>query len=271
MRLIIAMLCFFVASSVIAQSELNNYKYIIIPNVFEELEEANQYQINELAKFLFEKYGFNTHMDYESLPDDLNNNYCLGLKVSLKKDNSIFKTKIKILLKDCKNTVVYESEFGESGEKEFKRSYQEALRLALKPLEKIKYEFSLDSKQAPAQSNNLRPYKKQGDNILNKNISEIEENIKDSESENRMSNTKIESNFSSNTFEIVRTPLGFSLYNSDTNLFLGKGFLSSKKEVYHFMSASEKIGIAYFDNDTTLHVEFIDPQGEVNKRTYNLQ
>ena len=47
-----------VVSNVYSQSNLNDYKYVIVPNKFDFLKENDQYQLNSLAAFLFEKYGF---------------------------------------------------------------------------------------------------------------------------------------------------------------------------------------------------------------------
>ena len=47
-----------VVSNVYSQSNLNDYKYIIVPNKFDFLKEKDQYQLNSLAAFLFNKYGF---------------------------------------------------------------------------------------------------------------------------------------------------------------------------------------------------------------------
>ena len=42
-----------------AQTEsVNNYKYVIIPEKFSFLKEANKYNLNSLTKMVFEKYGF---------------------------------------------------------------------------------------------------------------------------------------------------------------------------------------------------------------------
>ena len=56
MRKIIILLVLTISiNSVFAQKSVNNYKYIVVPHQFEFLRSPDQYQLNSLAKFLFEK------------------------------------------------------------------------------------------------------------------------------------------------------------------------------------------------------------------------
>ena len=135
------LLAFFIISSTFAQSNLNNYKYVIVPKKFEFLKEANQYRLNELTEFLFNKYGFQALMEGDSYPDDLLKNRCLALKSNLIKDSGLFKTKISVELKDCNDQVVYTSEVGESREKDYEKAYNEAVRNAFKSFETVNYQY----------------------------------------------------------------------------------------------------------------------------------
>lgn len=131
----------FIVTSVFSQSNLNNYKYIIVPNKFDFLKEKDQYQLNSLAKFLFEKYGFKTLIEGENYPEDLLVNRCLGLKSDVFKESGMFKTKLSIELKDCFDKVVYKSKLGESREKEFAKSYNLALRDAFNSFKDLNYNY----------------------------------------------------------------------------------------------------------------------------------
>ena len=84
-------LAFFALTSVFAQQNLNDYKYIIIPNTFDFLKEADEYRLNSLTKFLFEKYNFEALMENdEVLPSDYSRNNCLGLQADVLKDSKMF-------------------------------------------------------------------------------------------------------------------------------------------------------------------------------------
>ncbi|MBP0903429.1 hypothetical protein ACFSKN_00870 [Mariniflexile gromovii] len=132
--------CLF-SASMFSQSNLNNYKYVIVPKKYDFLKETDQYQLNSLTEFLFNKYGFIALMEGSDYPADVMKNRCLALKSNLIKDNSMFKTKLAVELKNCNDQVVYTSEIGESREKEYQRAYTEALRDAFKSIEALKYKY----------------------------------------------------------------------------------------------------------------------------------
>jgi hypothetical protein len=129
------------STSIFSQANLNNYKYVIVPNKYDFLKEADQYQLNSLTEFLFSKYGFQALMEGSNYPEDVIRNRCLALKSNLVKDSGMFKTKLKVELKNCNDQVVYTSEMGESREKEYQRAYNEALRDAFKSIEALNYKY----------------------------------------------------------------------------------------------------------------------------------
>lgn len=130
-----------IISSAFSQTNLNDYKYVIVPKKYDFLKEENQYQINSLAKFLFQKYGFETLMEGDDYPLDLAKDRCLALKSNLINDSGLFKTKLKIVLKACNDKIVYESQLGETREKEYDKAYNLALREAFKSLETLNYKY----------------------------------------------------------------------------------------------------------------------------------
>ena len=130
-----------IVTTVFSQANLNDYKYVIVSKKYDFLKEADQYQINSLSKFLFNKYGFQALMEGENYPQDLIQNRCLALKSDLLKDSGIFKTKLIIELTDCNDQVIYTSPEGESREKEYKKAYTEATRNAFKHLELLNYKY----------------------------------------------------------------------------------------------------------------------------------
>ncbi|GAA4948817.1 hypothetical protein GCM10023314_22630 [Algibacter agarivorans] len=131
----------FIITSVFSQANLNNYKYVIIPNKFDFLKEKDQYKLNSLAQFLFNKYGFEAIMEGTAYPEDLIRNRCLALKSDVIKDSGMFKTKLSLELKDCNDRVVYTSGEGESREKDYKTAYNQALREAFKTVGTLNYKY----------------------------------------------------------------------------------------------------------------------------------
>ncbi len=140
-KLLASIVALFVVTSIFAQTNLNNYKYVIVPTKFDFLKENNQYRLNELAQFLFNKYGFTAVMEGSEYPEDLMIDRCLALRSDAIKDSGMFKTKIKVTLKDCNDRVVYTSQMGESREKEYNTAYNKALREAFTSFETLNYKY----------------------------------------------------------------------------------------------------------------------------------
>ena len=128
-------------SSSYAQNNINEYKYIIVPNTFEFLKEADQYRLNSLTKFLFEKYEFSALMEEDDMPKDFDDNICLALKANVIDDSGMFKTKLSVQLKNCKGDIVFTSKEGTSREKKFAVAYNEALRQAFQSFKTLNYKY----------------------------------------------------------------------------------------------------------------------------------
>ena len=73
-------------------------------------------------------------MEGSDYPKDLVLNRCLALESDVTKESGLFKTKLKIELKDCNDRVLYTSPLGESREKEYKIAYTRTFREALSSL-----------------------------------------------------------------------------------------------------------------------------------------
>jgi len=123
------------------QAQLNDYKYVIVPKKFDDFKNTNQYQTSTLIKYLFSNAGFNAVYDDE-MPQELAANPCLGLKVKLDNQSSMFTTKTGLILADCTGKSIFLSQEGRSREKEYKISYQEAISQAFKSIEALNYEYS---------------------------------------------------------------------------------------------------------------------------------
>ncbi|WP_299102677.1 hypothetical protein [uncultured Winogradskyella sp.] len=135
----------------IAQKDINNYKYIIVPKKYEFSKSDDQYQLNSLTKFLFNKHGYQVYFTDE-IPENLKSELCNGLKVELSNTKSgMFKTKLEMTLKDCYDAVVMTSKVGESRLKTYDKAYVEALRNAFETFQNIEYKYSGDEKDKEAE------------------------------------------------------------------------------------------------------------------------
>jgi len=126
----------------IAQKSLNNYAYIIVPDQFSFQKEKDQYQLNSLVKFLFDKEGVKTFFSSEKIPQKYVRLDCGGLKLNVKKASSLLKTKLSFDLTDCYNSIIFSSKLGTSNEKEYKKAYHASIRAAFESFKKLNYTYT---------------------------------------------------------------------------------------------------------------------------------
>ena len=136
------LLLLFISYSGYAQNTINNYKYVLVPEKFSFLKEQDQYRLNTLAKFLLTEKGFEAYFDNSELPTPIANNKCDALHVEVLEKNGMFTTNLTLLLKDCKGNIIFKSKQGKSREKEYKTSYNLALRDAFTSLDEVKYAYN---------------------------------------------------------------------------------------------------------------------------------
>ena len=127
--------------NVFGQKSINNYKYVIVPKSYGFLGDEDKYQLNSLTKFLFNKYGYTAFFPDDELPQDLVNNSCLALYTDVVEDKGLFKTKLRIDLKDCGGITVMSSKFGETREKEYAKAFNLALRGAFETYQTFDYKY----------------------------------------------------------------------------------------------------------------------------------
>jgi hypothetical protein len=135
-------LIFFLASSLGFAQSVNDYKYAIVPSKFEFLKDKDQYRLNTLTKMLMEKYGFVTYFDTDILPTEVAESNCNNVYVDVQNTGNMFSTKLIVVLKDCKNAILFTSLEGKSREKEYQVAYNQALRVAFSSFDKLEYKFS---------------------------------------------------------------------------------------------------------------------------------
>jgi hypothetical protein len=128
-------------SSVSFAQDLNQYKYVSVPAKFYFLKEKNQYNLNLLSKMYMQQFGFETYFDTDEVPKDFLENNCNKLYLDVLENNNMFSTKLTVVLKDCKGKVLFTSKEGENKEKDYKLSYNLALREALNSMKTIQYKY----------------------------------------------------------------------------------------------------------------------------------
>ena len=160
---------------VFAQNDINNYKYVIVPTSYSFFNEEDKFQINSLTKFLFNKYGFTAFLQNEELPQELTKNKCLALYVNVEEEKSLFKTKLRIDLKDCGGRLVMSSKVGETREKQFDKAFNLALRDAFETYQNINYKYVPSNNVVPV---TLEPEIQEPIATKDKEIERLKEEVK---------------------------------------------------------------------------------------------
>ena len=121
---------------------LNSYLFALVPSKFSCQSEKAQYNLNNLTRMILEKNGFETYLDDEKLSTDFAKVNCNKVYADLEVKNTAFVTKLKIVLKDCKNNIVFISDEGKSIEKNQTIAYAQALRMASQSLNLMRHQYN---------------------------------------------------------------------------------------------------------------------------------
>lgn len=125
----IALFFLFLLPCLAVSQNKNSYDFVIVQEYFSFLKEKNQYNLNELTKFLMNKKGVVSLYESEEKPFEFNFEKCKILHLDVTKENAFLSTKLKLTLTDCNGKIVTES-IGTSKEKDYKTAYNYALRNA---------------------------------------------------------------------------------------------------------------------------------------------
>ncbi|MBO9203920.1 MULTISPECIES: hypothetical protein [Niastella] len=139
----------FAAITAHAQTSINNFKYVIVPEKFSFSKSENQYGLNTTLRDLLEEKGFTAIMSNSQLPQDVAANKCSALLADVTEKKGLFVTNLTIQLKDCQGNIIFKSKEGKSREKEFQPAYDGALRDAYTSVKAAPYQYD-GSTFAPA-------------------------------------------------------------------------------------------------------------------------
>lgn len=260
MKIMKYILFFFLCNiGLVSAQDLGQYKYVQVPQSFDFLKEQNQYQLNAMAAFLFEKEGFEV-LYGEGLPKGLDG--CEMLKAHVKKDGGIFTTKLQVTLENCKGATVFTSKMGSSREKDFEKAFQEALRDAFTSLETLDYSYTgAGTEVAEKKETEINEATPPEEAVAEK--LDAEKAVPEVIAEKVVAEIGEETQYlnGSTPYTLKKTSAGFTLYRGEgleefaTLLKSGGGS--------NYLFASEKLrGSAYFDAEGNLLVEYLDVNTE---------
>ena len=253
-KIVVSFLLFSIVG--IAQN-LNEYKYALVPAKFSFLKEDNQYNLNLLTKMYLQKYDFETYFVNESAPDDFINSNCNKIFIEVLNNSNMFTTKLKVVVKDCKNNILATSLEGTSKEKEYNVAYNEAIRMAFDNFGILKmHQFQPSQKSVgiskePVQST-----------VETKKVDELPKKIKLSgePATNQMFQKKYSVVATENGYNLITVPSDYKIFQisktTSNDVFIAKrdavfGILIKKEETWFFeyyqnnQLVSEKIEVTF--------------------------
>ncbi len=128
---------------------MSHYKYVIVPAKFSAQKKPGQFGLNNLTKLFLEKNGYTVFYDNDILPMEVSGDGCNKIFADVIDDNTLRKTRLRVEIKDCRNAVLFVSEYGESAEKDNYVAFNQALRAAFKSFDKPEYRHDSNVAVAP--------------------------------------------------------------------------------------------------------------------------
>lgn len=222
-----------------------NYKYIRVPEKFEFLKDANKYQLNALTAFLFEKQNY---VVLYKLPAPQGVDPCEILQADVENNSNLFRSKVKVVLKDCHQQVVFSSEEGTSKKKDYTASYHEALREAFESLQDIRIASINPDENVEVRAGSSQRVKGEVNNA--ERVGTAGENL------SSPSNSSIFTNGESR-YELRVSDSGYQLFKNGEDQKFASLTRSGGGQNFIYTSSTVQ-GNAYFNEAGDLIVEYID-------------
>lgn len=241
MKKFVSILLLFVFIGLQAQ-QMNDYKYIIVPEKFSDFEK-NQYQLNFLLKQLLNKKNYTVLSDNaETWPDEVKENPCLALKTDVVKESSWRKNILNVIFTKCNGTDSFKYN-GTSNIKEFKEGYQDAMKLAMQ-------QVKVSMPKAPATFVNEGVSVPETSTISQGNTSD--KGIVESGNEYKNGNTVV-----------ILTELkdgSFVLIEKDSSTIIAQLKPATRKGIYHvtISTGGEKYSTIGYMDGQTIGIEYLN-------------
>ena len=251
----------------IFSQSVQKYQYVRVPEKFEFLKHENQFEVNALTAFLLEKYGYEV-LYKEGVPPGVNS--CDVLQADVHSKSGLFRSRLYVTLEDCNDQLLFTTKTGVSGEKDFRRSYHEALREAFTSFEDLPKNLDVNNdpdvgdsittdESVPAEVIIDPTPSPNKPDVVREDPEVVIDPVVTAEEIEKVSKYDVVQLVNGNvTYNLRSTPEGFEMFRGgDAETFAtliksggGENYLYSSKNVS---------GNAFFDTQGNLIVEYLDP------------
>jgi len=125
-----------------------NKPSILISRKYEFQKSDNSYNLNNMFKGILSS-SCNVYFENDELPIEIGQNKCNAYSGFLVENSNMFTTKMKFVIKDCQNNVVFESAEMKSKEKDYQLAYNEVMRLLAPEVKKFALARPTIKKETP--------------------------------------------------------------------------------------------------------------------------
>ena len=238
MKYLLVLLISLMSYTGIQSQNLNAYEHVIVPMRFDFQNEPNEHQLNILSRVLLKDAGFKVFMDTEDRPLKYRGNSCLPLFFDVIDESGFLNIKVRFILKDCYDRILFESEIGATKIKDFKEGFQAALREAFISLREENYSYNSSlSKEAGSESTAVSTV------------------TKATSPEDLYPDKKIYK-FGGESFWLIEEAKNYKILSNNGRINYGQ-LEAADRGSFIFKSATIN-GAAYFDADGNLIVEYRD-------------
>lgn len=156
MKQIAPLLALLVCGQILAQAELNDYKYFIVPKQFKVLKKPNEFKTSTLVKYLLVQNGMEGV--YEDVqPAELIMNPCMAVQVELIDEKKFLNTQLSLQFLDCNKKEIYRTPLRKSSKKDFIEAYDDAIRKTFSPIAAMTYAYRGPQSPPVAEANDEVP------------------------------------------------------------------------------------------------------------------
>ncbi|WP_250255711.1 hypothetical protein [Chryseobacterium sp. Marseille-Q3244] len=239
-----------ICSTAIFGQKVSDYKYVSIPEKFDDFKKSNYGLEIFLAKVLKAKNYVILPISIDEWPSDAIGNSCNILISNVLNNSNMFTNKVVLQFTDCNNKVILESK-GSSNIKEFEEGLADALKVAL-----IKVSTSNPVAMLPAKNQSSNSI-----NINNTTQSSVQETAVVAPAAGNYSNGKVD------VQKIQIDANQFILAKSGSSVPFAIFKTTSKKDVFIVKLADNNMTIGYFENGTIV-IDIPQADGRYSKETF---
>ncbi|WET48701.1 hypothetical protein PYS58_19345 [Chryseobacterium indologenes] len=243
-----------ICSTAIFGQKVSDYKYVLIPERFETFKGESYGLEDALAKALKNKKYVVLPASIDQWPSEAKDNSCNVMKADVLNVKSMFKNKLMLVIKDCNNKILLESN-GSSSIKEFEEGLADALKMAL---------ISVSNSNPVA----MQPAKTQASSTAN-----ISNSVQASSNQEVTTTTSVApaaGNYSNGKVTVQKIQIDanqFILAKSGSSVPFAIFKTTSKNEVFIVKLADGNTTIGYFENGNII-IDIPQTDGRYSKEIF---